>query len=165
MKTVSITGENIVDISAGYIKINEGFSSTYYIDTTGNKTIGYGFNLAIYPALSEPLSIENADILLKSIISDNILYAKDIFDDSYHVNFFESLKLNIQTVILDMLYNLGFNQFKEFINFIYYIRNDRNNFVSAAIDLEHTLWYEQVGLRGKRAVFNLFHPSSSEIYI
>ena len=165
MKIISITGESIVDISAEYIKINEGFSSISYIDTTGNKTIGYGFNLAIYHNLPEPLSIKNADILLKSIIFHNILYAKDIFNDPYHVNFFESLKLNIQAVILDMLYNLGFEQFKEFINFIYYIRNERDNFVMAGIDLEHTLWYEQVGLRGKRAVFNLFHPSSSDIYI
>ena len=165
MKKVSITGESLIDIAAAYTKINEGFSSTYYIDTTGNKTIGYGFNLAIYPSLSEPLSIEDADNLLKSIINENILYAKDIFDDPYHVNFFGNLEYNIQAVILDMIYNLGFKQFRDFINFIYYIRNDIDNYMSAGIDLEHTLWYEQVGIRGKRAVFNLFHPSWAEIYI
>ena len=165
MKKVSITGESLIDITAAYIKINEGFSSMYYIDTTGNKTIGYGFNLAIYPSLSEPLNIEKANILLNKSIEKNIQYACQIFDDPYHVNFFDNLEYNIQSVILDMIYNLGISGFRDFNNFIYYIRNNNDSFISAAIDLEHTLWYEQVGLRGKRAAFNLFHPSSSEIYI
>ena len=148
-----------------YVKTNEGFSSTFYTDSTGNKTIGYGFNLADFPNLSEPINLLYADNLLLSILTNNLIYVEDIYDNRVgyqNINIFDTLPINIRIVLQDMAYNLGIMQLKTFYNFNYYVKN--NDFRNAALDLEHTLWYEQVGKRGKRACFNLFNPGS-ELYI
>lgn len=41
-----------IDLVVARLKIDEGFRSTVYVDTTGNMSIGYGFN--IDAGISEP---------------------------------------------------------------------------------------------------------------
>ena len=149
-----------------YVETNEGFSSTFYMDSMGNKTIGYGFNVEDdFSNLTEPMSIEFAGYLLLFILNDNLIHVKDIYDNQVgyqNINIFDNLPVNIRIVLQDMAYNLGTTQLKTFYNFNYYVKN--NDFRNAALDLEHTLWYEQVGIRGKRACFNLFNPGD-KLYI
>ena len=165
MKIVTI--ENVQEGAFLYISTNEGFREYFYNDSLGNKTIGYGFNADVYTDLTEPISKSEADNLLRRIIlKERSFYLPEIYNYDVGVDYVQiisNLPKNIEIVLLDLCYNLGIEQLKQFFVFNNYIRDKK--FSSAALDLEHTLWFEEVGIRGKRAVFNLFNPSEDKLYI
>ncbi|MDA8303546.1 MAG: hypothetical protein M0016_00015 [Deltaproteobacteria bacterium] len=144
-----INAKHMITISRALtlIKNAEGFSSTVYTDTTGHKTIGYGFNMEAMGITQETMTIfEAQDILEKKVLE----IRQQIFlpEDS-----FEKFTMNEKAVMLDMAYNLGVAEFFKFDNFLKYI--NQGNYEYAATDLTNTLWYKQVGQRAVRDILNL----------
>ena len=129
------------------IKNAEGFRSIPYIDTTGNKTIGYGFNLSnpYFNDIGSTITETEADTVLTNYLNLFVYPYVSIPNSSLNDNQF--------AVIADMIYNLGIAGFNTFTTFIGYLNSGDIN--SAAGDLVGTEWFTQVGLRGIRDVMNL----------
>lgn len=135
----------------------EGFSPTWYNDTTGNKTIGYGFKYngyakeALKPYLTSPnktMTMRAARKILDDIITGII---SALMQD---VPCFTSLSINKKAVLVDMAYNLGLEQLLTFDTFFPYLEQGKID--EAVCDLTQTLWYNQVKNRAVRDCLNLY---------
>ena len=133
----------------------EGFSSTWYQDSMGNDTIGYGFkaggmaqkyNLDLYK--SRPMTELEGILILENIISEIGIALR------MKLPFFINLPINQAAVLIDMAYNLGLRQFYAFAIFLSYI--EKGQIDNAVADLTDTLWYQQVKNRAVRDCFNLY---------
>ena len=147
------------------IKNAEGFSSLIYIDTLGNDTIGYGFDLAdliskgFLPSNTRTITPADADLILDKIINT-------IFYQIYQIDMLDNIKAcynkqygTVQAVFIDMIYNLGFKGFSEFVVFLSYMNDLKYN--EAVIDLTNSLWYSQVKQRAIRNCFIILNHSDS----
>lgn len=93
-----------------YTKKEEGFQSTPYIDTKGNKTIGYGFNMkAVGNMLPElvregkaPLTKPMADKIYTKLYANARNAAQDFAGDGW-----DNLNGQQQKSLIDMSYNMG----------------------------------------------------------
>lgn len=125
------------------IKDHEGLSLTVYKDTVGIPTVGYGH------ALLENSSIthEVADKLFESdftyVIDDYLSLRKEGWLPT-------GLGEVREAVVLDMLFNLGRSKFVKFRNFTLSLK--LGDWAGAARHMKDSLWYNQVGRRGKRLV-------------
>ena len=82
---------------------DEGYSKLPYKDNLGILHIGYGFNLEVVG-----LSIKESTIILRLRVDD--IEAK-LFSE---FEWFRPLDLRRQSVIISMVYQMGFNDFKSF---------------------------------------------------
>jgi len=134
----------------------EGFRRKIYFDTTGNRTIGYGFNIDD-KSVSSLLS--NDIIIGKRLITKN--EADNVFQNLYNraendakifigEKEFDSLSLDKQEVITDMAYNMGLPKLLEFRKFRKFVRN--KDFYNASKELIDSKWFEQVGNRSRHHV-------------
>jgi lysozyme len=100
---------------------HEGYRKYPYMDTKGNNTVGYGFNLDA--GMTEP----EARVLLN--------YKVDLIRDelNYKFQFFNSLSANRQDVLIDMVYNLGLTRFLKFEKMLAAI--EEGNFARAKMEL------------------------------
>ena len=158
MKLISKSSKNIKtlsDTAKTLIENAEGFSPTWYDDTTGNLTIGYGFKmggmaqkygLEVYK--DKLMTEQEADIILIKIINEIIAVLQT------QLLFFKNLTVNKAAVLIDMSYNLGIGQFYQFYTFLSYMEENRID--NAVADLTTTLWYNQVKNRAIRNCFNLY---------
>ncbi len=136
------------------IKNAEGFRDTAYIDSMGNKTIGYGFNLSLpfFSNIGDTITKPEADTILRDFCSQEVfLYVPN--PDSPTPIGIPHLNNNQCAVIADMIYNLGIGQFNSFTTLKGFLASGDTK--SAAADLVGTEWFKQVGLRGIRNILNL----------
>lgn len=113
------------------LMIEEGFSSKPYKDTVGKLTIGFGRNLD-----DVGLTLEESRFLLKNDVDKTVKLLREKFD------WFNDLSAPRQSVIIDMVFNMGYTRFigfKKMIQFI--IQNDYNN---AASEMLNSKWATQV---------------------
>ena len=139
------------------LKIHEGYKTKVYLDTTGHRTIGFGFNL----------ERSDAEVLLRSVGANY----QDVIDGKYEISREQAEKLLQhdldrleadakklvfvyddlddvrQRVILDMLFNLGTYGFSRFKNTIKHICN--GNYEQASQNMLHSLWAKQTHGRAK----------------
>ena len=147
-----------LELSAALLIIkNEGYRSMPYADTTGNKTIGYGFNMA------DLLGTWNT---MKKTIAWEILFSKiSILKGKLEekIPFFSencNYCLSAQIVLIDMAYNLGIYGLMAFNTFLGYIK--QGDIASAIDDLKNnTEWYKQVPDRANRDIANLMECLNS----
>jgi lysozyme len=108
------------DIARRFLKAHEGLCLTEYKDTTGNKTIGYGWNLDAKPL---PQGVGKKDAEGKWVISEP--EAEGLLDTSMidHWNeltvafpWVQSLNPWRKAVLLDMAFNMGIPMLKTFKN-------------------------------------------------
>ena len=118
------------------IKQNEGFRGMPYKDTLGYPTIGYGTKL--------PIDEEEAEMLLKKRLNDVRLELRS------RVDFFDNLPETIQTVLLDMAYNMGVPRLFTFKRMWEAVRD--RNWGKMADEMVDSLWYSQVGKRSEELV-------------
>lgn len=114
---------------------HEGLRLDMYHDTVGVPTIGYGHNLL------EPISERAALVILE----DDIMKTFNELDD--RMDWWRDLPEPAQMVVASMVFNMGwprFSQFKKFIGAL----EDRL-WDKAAYEMEDSLWFNQVGHRGK----------------
>lgn len=122
-----------------YIKKNEGLSLKPYKCLSGATTIGYGRNLS-----SVGINNNEANILFYTDFNEAENGAFAIFGEE----FFKNLSYLRRMAILDMIFNLGFNGFLNFKNFIAAIKE--KNFNKASDEIRHSLYYKQVTNRAKQ---------------
>lgn len=80
----------------------EGYHPTIYVDTTGNKTCGYGFQVRYHPDICNVQDKYRHDIYLHEIIPQYQLQAK-----AYH----NSINPDVNAVLTDFAYNIGHKMF------------------------------------------------------
>lgn len=128
-----------IDINAvtRQLQIDEGFRGTPYKDQFGNLTIGYGWNLGAVPITKQQAS---------HILSDQI---KDKYSELIReMPWIQTHPDPIQRALLNMAFNLGVNGLSKFTTFLSMIQD--GHYPAAAVDLETTAWFSQVGNRAKR---------------
>ncbi len=115
------------------IKKNEGFRSSFYLDSLGNPTIGYGH-----------LIKKNEKKLLKKKYSK--LFLTKVFNEDFnnaviaYNKFYEKEKYpqNIKEVLIEMIFQLGIHGQRKFKKMNYHI-NKRELFM-AALEMKKSLW-------------------------
>eukprot|EP01147_Barroeca_monosierra_P000741 gene741-4033_t len=139
------------------IKQAEGFRACTYVDTTGHKTICYGFNLDASGAKSKVEAVGgnwdevyNHGGCLSQTQCDELLQTGVVTASSNEKKIFGSQCSCMQAVLTDMTYNLGYGGMSSFTTFIGLIKNHR--WADAASDLKGTLWCKQVKSRCTRDV-------------
>ena len=150
-----------------YISCNEVFSPNIVIKN-GIETIGYNFKCKDYPEIKESITKNDADKILNSLIDETIektKYMINEFNEYDEIKNYDNLPDNVKIVLVDLNYDIENleNQFDNLHSFVYYIKN--RNLIKAALLLEHSIWYENSGIRGKRAIINLFNESYGKIII
>jgi len=150
---------SIEEISA-QIAEHEGYSKNVYLDTTGNPTVAYGFNLnrpdanKILADLGldwnevrhgrQSVTPEQGNKLLELMTMEAISIA---------FNFIPDLDIHpqeVQKVVIDMAYNMGgptLYQFKKMQTAIM-----KKDYQTAANEMIDSKWYNQVGNRSKYLV-------------
>lgn len=115
------------------IKLHEGRRLMPYVDSVGKITVGYGRNLT-----DRGISDSEAEILFQHDLDMTKLYCQ-----SYP--WFGSLNDVRQGVILDMVFNMGPNRFREFVQMIAAL--ERSDYEDAARQMGNSLWAREVGNR------------------
>lgn len=113
------------------LKRHEGFRAYTYTDTTGHKTIGYGFNL------DAGISENTAEALLQSQIAEIWIKCNEEFN-----HFWWRLSRERQSVIMNMVFNLGMNGFKKFKKMIKGI--EEGDDVAVVNEMLDSKWAHQV---------------------
>jgi len=133
-----------------FIQDHEGYSGAVYEDSTGNQTIGYGFNLdapgALAMAADLGISLTNGRItkadgkrLFKAKTEEALDGCHRLFDD------FDSRPRDVQLAIADMVYNLGVTGFRKCYATYRALKNE--DYLAAAGRMRKTTWSRQVGDR------------------
>jgi lysozyme len=116
----------------------EGRRRFPYEDSVGKVTIGVGRNLD-----DRGLSDEEIDFLLENDI--NIALR-----DAHTLSFFDTLDENRQLIVVDMVFNMGINRFRGFINTIDAL--SKADYNRAADEMVDSKWYRQTGRRARKLV-------------
>lgn len=145
---------------ADQLRLHEGYESRVYYDTTGHATIGIGFNL---DSVSAPVHLKLADAPSR----EELIGGKELTRDQIYSLLSYTIKSAIncaskiirnydrlsdvrKRVVIDLAFNLGCHGFSKFKRTISAIEEE--DFASAALYLEESLWYRQVKTRAKRLV-------------
>ncbi len=127
----------MLDILVDMLKYDEGVELKPYTDTSGHTTIGIGRNLD-----SVGISRCEADMMLMNDI--NVAHIEII----KIVKNFDQLDNVRQSVLLNMVFNLGSTRFRKFRNMIAAVHDF--NFDMAADEMLDSLWAKQVKSRSLR---------------
>lgn len=120
------------------LELNEGRRSKPYVDTVGKMTIGVGRNLT-----DRGLSEDEINFLLDT----DIQVAMNGFNAIFGMTSFGEVR---EAAVIDLIFNLGLVKFSRFRRFIAAMK--KGQWEKAAIELENSLWYQQVEQRGPRIV-------------
>lgn len=129
---------NLEDDLLAMIEKHEGFEPLPYHDTVGKLTVGFGHNL------DNPMSEHLARLILKEDIKVAIRDLIKIFPE------LDSFTTNRKYALTDMCFNMGLPTFKRFRKMITAV--NREDWDTVAREAENSLWYTQVGNRGKQIV-------------
>ena len=129
------------------IEFDEGCSTKIYLDHLGFKTFGIGhlvrdgdeeFNMEVGEEVTTSRVVEVFEADMESVLSD----CEKVFSDFYE------LPEEVQHIIANMMFNLGFPRFSKFSKMIKAI-NDRD-WQEAANQMLDSRWYSQVPVRAER---------------
>jgi len=143
------------------LMVHEGARRQVYLDTTGHKTVGVGFNMdkpdamVIFEKLEIPgfQSVYSGQRLLNLKEIHALLdYEVESAIDAARASGvgWENLSLPRKAVIVDLIFNLGAAGFEKFVNTRTLI--ERGNFAEAGRALMHSKWAGQVKSRAKHLV-------------
>lgn len=149
-----------MSFTSDLIKRHEGLRLSLYKDTAGLRTIGYGLNLdakgsrAIcclcgldYDGLlsgTVDLTQEQADAIFAHHLESVETQAGMTFKN------FPTMPANVQAVIADLIFNMGWAGFLGFHKAILALKN--GDWTAAADELVDSLWFKQVGTRATEDV-------------
>ena len=147
-KFISMKTENIINL-LNQLKRHEGFSGKPYKCTKGFETIGYGRNLETNPIYGDdfifinkrdfnnsPMTESEATYLLQKDISRAMMQLEKNMD------FYSELSEVRKCVLINMVFNLGYNGVLKFKKTLYNIKY--GNFEEAAKEMLDSKWAEQV---------------------
>jgi lysozyme len=125
------------DMTVDALRTDEGYRAEAYFDTTGNLTIGYGWAVQICP-----MRLAEAELRLSNDVTEAISQLTKTF------SWFAGLDLVRQSVLVNMVFNLGLNGLSKFKLTLQAIR--AHDYETAAIEMLHSTWAVQVGARAIR---------------
>jgi WXG100 family type VII secretion target len=147
----------ITDDLMKYIEPWEGRRVGVYKDQKGNRTIGVGFNLERGDARAkiEAVGANFDDVLAgrQTLTNAQIdtLFRADVENSRNHarrlVNNFDTLPTEAQTMVTDMIFNMGSKNFAGFRRTIQAL--EANDFAQAADEMQDSKWYREGGRRPK----------------
>ena len=120
---------------------HEGIRFTPYKCTAGKLTIGVGRNIE-----DKGITKEEALYLLDNDIKE---CERDLANDIFK-GFFYAFPQNIQSVIINMRFQLGRTGFRNFRKMIMAFRDW--NFAEAIVQMRDSKWYEQVPTRANELI-------------
>jgi lysozyme len=123
------------------IKKHEGLRLEAYKDMLGFWTIGYGHKLEEYIA---PITEVEADIWLSEDIVTAVHGALRLWSQLYNFT------ANRQNALIDLVFNIGVGGVQKFVHMLMAIQEGDWN--RAALELQNSLWFKQVGARGPELV-------------
>jgi lysozyme len=135
------------------LKQAEGWRDKLYMDTTGNLTIGWGFNLA---RLVLPPGVDFRDVRivpvtkLPRVLGDSWLTGLmlDVIEQlNFALPWYAALDDVRQRVLAEMAYNLGVPGLLQWPIFLSQVQ--RGEYRAAAENMKSTLWAHQVGSRAR----------------
>jgi lysozyme len=145
---------------ASMIERHEGRRHRRYLDTKGIPTIGVGFNLIRRDAIAKMRSLganymdivngrttlndEQIDSLFDDNLKEAIETAQSFIPD------FGQHPASVQTVLIDMAFNLGTDKLGQFKKFREALQ--KKDYQTAAKEMVDSRWYGQVGNRSKELV-------------
>jgi len=136
------------------IRNHEGVRTKVYLDTVGVPTIGVGFNLEKDGAVQriEALGVNYNDLcagqcdLIESQVDQ--LFNGDlngaIADAKTCVRNFNLHPDDVQSAIVDMVFNLGITRFSKFTATIAALEADPPDYCKAAVEMRDSAWARQV---------------------
>lgn len=133
------------------IEIDEGKKLKAYHDTEGLLTVGIGHLIKKNdpPGICDlKLGDSITEDQCRELLNNDLAIA--ISDFRVIFNNWETIPAEAQEILINMLFNLGrdrFMKFKKLIAAIY-----EHNWSEAALQMEDSRWYRQVGDRSKRLV-------------
>ncbi len=132
------------------IRFAEGFRPIPYEDN-GQKSAGYGHRLPESWPVKARGAVEDALVSIEQ--------AEDWLDEDVNIAVSDTLRLvprydeiseSRQEALVEMAYNLGYSRLSKFLRMLAAI--DADNWPEAAIQAKSSLWYGQVGNRGRRII-------------
>ena len=127
------------------LRLSEGLRLKEYVDTVGKRTIGYGYNVSdrgvavIEEYEGRPYDGTLSVLTAMRILDEDIARVeRDVLTQWHWV---ERLAPVRQTVILDMVFNMGLTKFKTFKQTIRLMADDDQR---AAVEMLNSQWAEQV---------------------
>ena len=126
------------------LKIDEGCNLTVYLDSLGYSTVGIGHLVRLEDGLKvgDTITQEQCDAFFQSDLNTAVADCQKIFPD------FDNYDDNIQGVLVNMMFNLGYSKFSKFKKFISDIKI--GDHIAAAGEMVNSAWYTQVGERAVR---------------
>ena len=119
------------------IKKHEGLKLQMYKDSVGANTIGVGHNLD-----ANGISFHVAEVILQEDINIAIVGLEHVFKDQWH-----TLPKPVQSVMIDMMFNLGYPRFSGFKKMIAAVK--AGDWKEAAKEAKDSKWCEQLPTRCK----------------
>ena len=141
-----------LDMALALVKEAEGFSAVPYYCPSNRLTQGYGRNLEAHPLTEE----EEAELNVDGTVSKDVA-TKWAIKELYECE--EKLNSNIiyqkqsdvrKAVLLDMCFNIGYTGLMKFKKMWFALGN--KDYPEASRQAKDSVWYTQVGNRGKRNV-------------
>lgn len=108
-------------------------------------TCGFGFTKGVGPGTR--MSLAFATKRLEDEVVDHA-HDLDRLIPSWNV-----MPLFAQSVLVDIIYNLGYDRLRKFVNTLDAFKN--HDWTEAANGLRNSIWFKQVGARGKELVARL----------
>lgn len=127
-----------------FIKSSEGIKYSIYKDSRGNPTVGIGHLITPSDKIKSVYTEGEIRTFFHKDCSAAVKIARDTFSN------FDELPDNIKEIIVSLSFNLGRGGINKFKNFKTAIGNKQ--YKVAANELKSSMWYKQVGLRGKKYV-------------
>ncbi|WP_224249610.1 N-acetylmuramoyl-L-alanine amidase [Hyalangium gracile] len=148
-----------------WITLHEDRRYQVYTDTKGHPTVGIGFNLdregaqqslkalgvdyAAVKAGRTKLTDAQIDALFEADVKGVVETARTLLGQKTYDALNDARKI----VVLDMIFNLGATGFGKFKKLIQALQ--RTDYQAAALEMEDSLWYGQVGRRSKNDVASM----------
>ena len=124
------------DFAKKLIRDHEGVRLQYYKDSLGILTIGIGRNL------EKGISVEECVFLFEN----DLVEAEITLGSIFGLEIFKESEKRV-AALLDMAFCLGESRLRKFTKMIEAIK--KRDWEGAAEEAENSLWYSQVGIRGK----------------
>mgnify|MGYP001578375852 CR=1 FL=1 len=123
----------LIEIVMEDLKRHEGFRKLPYKDSLGVLTVGYGRNLD-----NKGVSQLEAEYMLRNDVIETL-------EKLSALSFWESLNEDRQSVLVNMVVNIGFQGLMNFRKMI--VALGAGDYKGAAIEMLDSLWASQVGKR------------------
>ncbi len=124
---------------------DEGLSLSPYADTRGFITIGYGHNVTANPLPNYDLDNFTIDAAEQVLRDDCTRIWAKLYRDMPWLSSIDSVR---QGVYQNMSFNLGAGGVEEFHHSLDDVQ--AGNYAQAALDMQQSAWYTQVGARAVR---------------